>query len=432
MVRPFLVLVLLGFGAPAVPDRGKLLAELVDRYLAEAAAGRRDAVHAKIAALAPSLRELAEAAARGPALPPAPTGTRKIELTIAADGTRTTAMLTVPRAYTPARAWPLFVASHGTGMTGGMVHPFLEGLALSRGFLLVSPTGTAKYRDRGWCFTRRERSLHLSAISRVAREYRIDRNRVYLGGWSRGGHATWDVGVRYADRFAGLLPVVGGLVYRDLGLVGNLAGVRVHGIQGALDQPALVAAHRLGVAEMRRLGLPVTYEEIPGRGHGFFRDRLPGAVDDLLAHARNPCPSRVSLGTHGPPANRLFWLEIAEFAGDAWRPGTPIRIRGAKEMGDEERRKRIRDAVRRRTARAEAEIDPGKNRVSVRASRVRRLVLHLPLALLDPDRPVEIRVNGRRRRFSGPPDLRDLLDDLRARDGDRTMPVFGRVEIAVR
>jgi len=54
-----------------------------------------------------------------------------------------------------------------------------------------------------------------AAIETILREvkaaYRIDENRIYLTGLSRGGHGTWGVASRLNDEFAAIAPVCGAL-----------------------------------------------------------------------------------------------------------------------------------------------------------------------------------------------------------------------------
>ncbi|RPF75090.1 MAG: hypothetical protein CBC31_010270 [Verrucomicrobia bacterium TMED71] len=43
----------------------------------------------------------------------------------------------------------------------------------------------------------------------MVERYRLDRNRVYLSGLSRGAYSAWRLVVQYTDRFAALIAISG-------------------------------------------------------------------------------------------------------------------------------------------------------------------------------------------------------------------------------
>jgi hypothetical protein len=59
----------------------------------------------------------------------------------------------------------------------------------------------------------KEQSINwiLSCIDKVEAKYPVDKHAVFLFGFSQGGMLTYEIGVRYASRFRGLIPV-GGLL----------------------------------------------------------------------------------------------------------------------------------------------------------------------------------------------------------------------------
>lgn len=46
-------------------------------------------------------------------------------------------------------------------------------------------------------------------LDRVVKEYRVDKERIYVTGLSLGGTATWSLAMAYPDRFAAIAPVAG-------------------------------------------------------------------------------------------------------------------------------------------------------------------------------------------------------------------------------
>lgn len=49
-----------------------------------------------------------------------------------------------------------------------------------------------------------------AALNEVMSKYRVDRTRVYIVGFSRGGFGTWAMAEQFPDRFAAVVPIAGG------------------------------------------------------------------------------------------------------------------------------------------------------------------------------------------------------------------------------
>ena len=83
----------------------------------------------------------------------------------------------------------------------------LDGLRLDS-FIVISPHMSAGN-------TGRQYSQHEEAIRKIMEEvsctYRVDDQRIYLTGLSRGGHGTWGLASRMTDKVAAIMPICGGL-----------------------------------------------------------------------------------------------------------------------------------------------------------------------------------------------------------------------------
>jgi predicted esterase len=97
----------------------------------------------------------------------------------------------VPAAYTPTKSWPLFIVVHGTYASGTGIFKMWKQYADKEGYLLLAPNFQGEY-DRfpdGKLEPGTDRQL-IKLIDELDEEYAIDRKRILLGGFSRGGAYT--------------------------------------------------------------------------------------------------------------------------------------------------------------------------------------------------------------------------------------------------
>jgi poly(3-hydroxybutyrate) depolymerase len=185
----------------------------------------------------------------------------------------------VPKAYDSSKPFPLILALHGLGANEDS---FLDSyskrlpeLAEQRGYLVAAPLG---YRVDGFYGSdvaggnnpavRRARELSeqdvLQVLARMRRDYRIDDQRVYLMGHSMGAIGTWYLAAKHPDIWAAVAPFSG------LGAPATVAGMKhipQFVVHGDADPTVNVSGSRTMVAEMKKLGVDVTYIEVPGGNH---------------------------------------------------------------------------------------------------------------------------------------------------------------------
>jgi predicted peptidase len=118
-------------------------------------------------------------------------------------------LLFLPEGYDKAeKSWPLLVFLHGAGETGTDLK-----LVKKHGpakivenkkdfpFVVLSP----QTPTRGW-----NPDVLVALIDDVAKNYKVDRDRIYLTGLSMGGFGTFATAAAYPDRFAAIAPICGG------------------------------------------------------------------------------------------------------------------------------------------------------------------------------------------------------------------------------
>ena len=193
--------------------------------------------------------------------------------------------LYVPSTYEEAKPAPLVVLLHGLGSNPKQVIGYrgIVDEAEDRGYVVVAPYG---FNERGWYGSRGKGKegpffgnakdpenlgelsekdvFHVLAI--VEKELRIDERRRFLMGHSMGGAGTVHLGATRKGMWAGLAPLAPALG-GPMDLLEQLGATPVYVVMGAKDRMVPVRTVRKWVEEMKRLEVPVTYEEIADGDH---------------------------------------------------------------------------------------------------------------------------------------------------------------------
>ena len=182
--------------------------------------------------------------------------------------------LYVPENYTSQKEWPLIVCLHsGYSREDDYLLTWLRA-AKSKGYMLLAPKSVRET----WSAIRLpgippnpilDRRSIRTMLEEVWNTYAVDRQRVYLTGFSDGGIFTYVLGIAYADIFAGIAPVAGRmhpavdhLLKRGQGK--NLPIFIVHGKQDPIFDVDVTRQTRDGLI---KIGYNVTYTELPDWGH---------------------------------------------------------------------------------------------------------------------------------------------------------------------
>jgi polyhydroxybutyrate depolymerase len=158
--------------------------------------------------------------------------------TIAVGGRNRTYVLSVPKAYAPATAWPLIFAWHGMGGSGSIARQYFGvDSATQGGAILVYPDGLpmGDAGSAGWDLTSAGMDMALfdALLAFVADGYCVDRNRVFATGHSYGGMMTNALGCYRGDVLRAIAPVAGmppGAYGGSPKCVGNVAAIVIHGV----------------------------------------------------------------------------------------------------------------------------------------------------------------------------------------------------------
>ncbi|MFT7617082.1 MAG: putative esterase [Planctomycetota bacterium] len=250
--------------------------------------------------------------------------------------------------------------------------------------------------------------MHL--LASLKRTYSIDPNRVYLVGHSMGAFATWNIGLRYPDRFAALVPMSGGMSRREYlmrkpdsylrSLLYNALNTNVLFIHGAADKVVPVLHSRRTRDGLRKLGYIFDYVELKDGRHMLdFRESgimISGIGKWMQSKRRDPHPKRVRHRAIGDYMMQSFWLRL--------------------------------DQARFPNAEVDAQILPG-NRIKIECRSVDVLTVFIDEKHLNVKKPIKITVNGMEA-FAGvvPINGATVIESWLSRE-DRNLVYRGKVQI---
>lgn len=222
----------------------------------------------------------------------------------------------VPSKYDGQTALPFVVVLHGGGADEGTYFmqrgTVLVDEAEKHGFIVVTPLG---YRPGGgWGrrisapatpaggappaaaapgptgMARSPRMTDLSekdalnVIELVASEYGVDRSRMYLMGNSMGGGGTWNLGTKYAEKWAAIAPCGSPSLGESFFPIDQLKDMPILYTQGELDNPQRA---RTMISFAKEHGLDIPYNEIVGGTHDSAPwDNLPNIFNFFEQHQR--------------------------------------------------------------------------------------------------------------------------------------------------
>ncbi len=209
------------------------------------------------------------------------------------DGSFQPLLVKLPRDYTPDKLWPLLVTLHGLG-DGPILATNIESM------VQIGPYG------RG--------SIHFSGIGEqdvfecieaAQNLFHIDENRIYLCGFSMGGTATFELGLKHPDIWAACVPVCGRCDNWDL--IQNAAflpfwihtGEKDKVVSPEYSKKAFEKAVELGFTEWK-------YTEHEDMSHSFNINWKE--VESWLLDKSKVIPKRVAFCTK--TVHKVYWVEV--------------------------------------------------------------------------------------------------------------------------
>ncbi len=153
-------------------------------------------------------------------------------------------LLYLPEEYgnDPQQQWPLILYLHGAGeRANNLDYLKINGLPKKLEdqsnfpFIVVSPQ--IEGENAYWSEEGTTKAL-FALLEEVQAVYSVDPKRIYLTGISLGGSGSWEIGLRYPERFAALVPVMGyyGYPFGYPDNICDLKDVPIWAFHGAKDE----------------------------------------------------------------------------------------------------------------------------------------------------------------------------------------------------
>lgn len=218
------------------------------------------------------------------------TGQHAYSLTNQLSQTAVNYLLYIPEEYPASRKqWPLILFLHGAGECGDNLDLLKKNgppMLIAKQnrtfpFVIASPQC-----PRGNMWANEDQIASLDALlDDLVSRYRIDKDRIYVTGLSRGGFGTWRLATTYPDRFAAIAPICGGEDPEKASLIAHLPIWVFH---GAKDKAVPIEKSRQMVAELEKCGGNVKFTVYPDAGHDAWTEAYnnPDLYKWFLQHTR--------------------------------------------------------------------------------------------------------------------------------------------------
>ncbi|WP_297796755.1 PHB depolymerase family esterase [uncultured Eudoraea sp.] len=163
------------------------------------------------------------------------------------------------------KKFPLLLFLHGGGESGGKLEdlktngpPKLLAEGKEFPFLILAPQNP--YQKKWW----NTRAV-IQLLDTIVENNRVDLDRVYLTGLSRGGSAAWEIAVQYPDKFAAMAVVCGMTPVPYASWINKNMPIWV--FHGAEDKSIPVTESDEMVSKLKQMGYNVTFTRYEGVGH---------------------------------------------------------------------------------------------------------------------------------------------------------------------
>jgi predicted peptidase len=195
----------------------------------------------------------------------------------------------LPKDYDDTPASPLIVFLHGSGHRGSdpervsSTGPLAE---VTNGTHFPAIVVAPQCHSGGdW-----QPAAVVHMIEQVESAYRVDRQRIYLVGYSMGGYGAWGTAAAYPELFAAIVPICGG---GDVETAKSLASVPVWDFHGENDEVVPLVESKKMVTAIRAAGGQPRLTVLPEAGHGICEAvfRRSDLWDWLLAQQRGSTPT---------------------------------------------------------------------------------------------------------------------------------------------
>ncbi len=253
-------------------------------------------------------------------------GTAVLKTTICIDSVERPWVLYIPSSYDPKMPIPLLVILHGGVSRVDIIeepkawveeNPFTK-LAEENGWLALYPLG--QQGSTWWDNVGMGNIRNL--VRRVKSKYNVDDDRVWMGGFSDGGSASFLHAMVSPNDYGAFIALNGHMGVGNLDgdlptYATNFYNTPLYAVTTDRDQ--LYPSHKMRptVDMARNAGGDILYREIEGEHDFSYADEeLPRIAFFLERHPRDPLPTRIVYETASPQFGHCRWFAIDRITTD--------------------------------------------------------------------------------------------------------------------
>ncbi|MBT6155209.1 MAG: hypothetical protein HOK71_01210 [Planctomycetaceae bacterium] len=322
----------------------------------------------------------------------------------------------LPPEYSPNHNYPLIVALHPPERTptdelqwwGGTREK--PGQSQRHGAIVIAPS----YADKSlthYDYDTRSHTIVLAAINDARKRFQIDSDRIFLSGHGMGGTAAFDIGMSHPEMFAGVMPICGFCEVFAKWYWRNAKSVPWYVVGGEFDRDATEQNANV-LNRMLTNNCDLIYAEYIGRGYESYYAEIHKLFDWMGRQRRAALPKKFEAQILREADDRFYWVECRGLPKKVLLAAANARA-GSGRVRPMSLEIKINDGL------------PGRTTIYVRSG-AEQNVLWLSPELVDFDKRISVRLNGRAVRINGQskssdflrPSVRTMLEDLRKR-GDR-------------
>lgn len=347
----------------------------------------------------------------------------------------------VPKGYTPKKSWPLVLighGQHGEGRSMGAIIERFMGASADR-YVLVSPTFPAGHA--GITARPYQEDTYLKPLAWTCRRMHIDADRVYMTGYSQGGHFSWHLATMFGRHFAAAVPMAGIPFFEPSAITSsmyleNLSNMPLWALWGEKDQappPALgnVDFCRKAAARLKELqNANFTGTEIPGGVHSNSWPNGPEFLRFLEDHTRKAVPEKITWVFHLPTHSRGYYIQALTFLRPPPDFSKPLEIRSDKPLDGPTMVKMLEAQLKQNIYKMTADLDRKNNAITIKGDGIRTIRLYVTEGMFDLTKPVTIRYFQRTWTGMIPPSAKCLLTNYLP-ERDKTALVYNELDLTL-
>ncbi len=177
-------------------------------------------------------------------------------------------LLYLPADYTINEDWPFIFFLHGAGERGSDIeivkkHGPPRIVLQNKNFPFIMAAPQCK-EEKKW-----DTEELFKLLDEIISKYKIDTKRIYLTGLSMGGFGTWEMAIKFPDKFAAIIPVCGG---GDPSKACSIKDLPIWAFHGAKDQVVPISKSKEMIDAIKKCGGNPKFTVYPDAEHNSWTE----------------------------------------------------------------------------------------------------------------------------------------------------------------